>query len=70
MVSTRRSQKAEIEDEKETRLRIQETEASDSDSDDAPEEFGFVTSKKVRLMSANQLFQVRLSTCLNMHDFH
>ncbi|KAH7616145.1 hypothetical protein Ndes2526B_g08707 [Nannochloris sp. 'desiccata'] len=46
MVGTRNSQKAEIEDEKAPRLLFQETEASDDESDDAPEEVGFVASKK------------------------
>ncbi len=55
MVGTRNSQKAGDEDEKAIRLRNQEPEASDSDSDDAPEEVGFVASKKVRLMRANEL---------------
>jgi hypothetical protein len=55
MVGTRNSQKAEFEDEKAPRLRNQEHEASDSDSDDAPEEVGFVASKKVRLMGPNLL---------------
>jgi len=57
MVSTRSGQKAEIRDEKAAQLRIQETEVSDSDSDDAPEEVGFVASKRVRLLSANQNFK-------------
>ena len=51
MVGTRNSQKTEIEDEKVPRLRNQEPEASDSDSDDAPEEVGFVASKKVGLVN-------------------
>jgi hypothetical protein len=55
MVGTRNRSKAEIEDEKAPQLRNQEPEASDSDSDDAPEEVGFVASRKVRLMIADEL---------------